>query len=176
VVRRPEKKALRQPDLLLELFPDLFPDLLPDAHQLRMSRVCELSQPYLRLRGRRGSGRIEWAASSSRALAELFTFFRSHLLPALGHSPFPSFGHAPSHIGANRATGAKASEQNPAESQQTESLPEINFPPSEQLRREPVPQMHHNFAANYDDNSDAEQGQRGYKNHFLSHVVLLTSS
>jgi hypothetical protein len=72
-----------------------------------------------------------------------------------------------------KATTAKASEQNPAESQQSDSLPERNLPPSEQRRQQPVPQMQHHFAANRDENHDHQWGQ---KNPFLSHVVFLISS
>ena len=45
------------------------------------------------------------------------------------------------------ATNANASEQNAAESQQSEGLPESDLPPSEQWRKQPVPEMHHQFAA-----------------------------
>jgi hypothetical protein len=56
--------------------------------------------------------------------AEFFPFLRRHLLPALGHSP--------PRIGAMTATNTKtkASEQNPAESQQSDCLPEGDLPPS----------------------------------------------
>jgi hypothetical protein len=70
-------------------------------------------------------------------------------------------------------TKASASEQNPAQSQQSDSLPEGNWPPSEQRRQQPVPEMQHDFAANSDENRDPQWGQ---KKPFLSHVVFLTSS
>src|ERR1700682_1444923 len=85
-----------------------------------------------------------------KPLAELLSFLWRHLLPALGHSP-PK-------IGTMRATHThtKVSEQNPAESEQAESLPEGNLPPSEQRRQIPVPQMHHHFATNPDENRDPQ--------------------
>jgi hypothetical protein len=53
-------------------------------------------------------------------------------------------------------TTTPASEQNPAESQQSDSLPEGNLPPSEQCRQQPVPEMHDKFAANPDEKRDPE--------------------
>jgi hypothetical protein len=74
----------------------------------------------------------------------------------------------------------KVSEENPAEYQQSESLPEGNLLPSEEHRQQPIPQMHHHFAANPDENRDR---QRGYKKDpFISldprvfHVAFLISS
>jgi hypothetical protein len=71
------------------------------------------------------------------------------------------------------ATQAFASEQNPAESQQSDSLPEGNLPPSEQRRQQPVPQLQHDFAANRYENRDHQWDQ---KKPFPFHVVFLTSS
>jgi hypothetical protein len=47
-----------------------------------------------------------------------------------------------------KAATTNASEQNPAESQQSDSLPEGNLPPSEQRRQQPIPQVQYYFAAN----------------------------
>jgi hypothetical protein len=49
-----------------------------------------------------------------------------------------------------------ASEQNPAESQQSDSLPESNLPPSEQRWHQPVPEVHDQFAAKPDEKRDPE--------------------
>ena len=73
-----------------------------------------------------------------------------------------------------RATTTQASEQNPAESQQSESLPEGNLPPSEQRRQQPVPQMHHHFAANPDEKRDPQRGQQSNPDPFL--FLMLCSS
>src|SRR5580704_1420559 len=64
-----------------------------------------------------------WAEAEAfaHALPESFPLFGRHVLAALGHSP-PI-------IGAMKATTTNASEQNPAESQQSDSLPEGNLPP-----------------------------------------------
>src|SRR5437870_8616752 len=103
-----------------------------------------------------------------KPLADSFPFLRRHRLTALTHSP--------SRIGAMRATHThtKVSEQNPAESEQSESLPEANLPPSEQRRQIPVPQMHHHFATNPDENRHPQW--RRQKNPFSSHVVFLIYS
>jgi hypothetical protein len=88
------------------------------------------------------SGRAE-AEAFAHALPELFPLFGRHVLAALGHSP--------PRIGAMKAATANASEQNPAESQQSDSLPEGNLPPSEQRWQQPIPQVQYYFAAD-DDN------------------------
>jgi hypothetical protein len=72
------------------------------------------------------------------------------------------------------AMTTKPSEQNPAENQQSESLPEGNLPPSEQSRQQPVPQMEHQFAANHYESHD--RYWCGHKNPFPSHVCVLISS
>jgi hypothetical protein len=58
------------------------------------------------------------------------------------------------------AMTAKATEENPAKSQQSESLPKINLAPSEKHGRQPVPQVHHHFAENRDENCDREWGYK----------------
>src|SRR6266568_9151122 len=65
------------------------------------------------------------AAPFTPALAGLLAFFRRHLLPPL----LPSLGHSPPKIETRRYTHTKVSEQNPAESEQSDSLPEGDLPP-----------------------------------------------
>src|SRR6266699_397745 len=96
------------------------------------------------------------AGDTAEALAELLALLRRH--------PLPAFGHSPPKIGAMKATTANASEQNPAENQQSDSLPEGNLPPSEQHRQQPVPQMHHQFAANCDEDRHPYDRQWCYPN------------
>lgn len=71
-----------------------------------------------------------------------------------------------------------ASEENPAESQQCESLPESNLAPAEERGQQPVPEMHDQFAANPDEKRDRKGGQNSNPNPFLNliHVVLLICS
>jgi hypothetical protein len=70
----------------------------------------------------------------------------------------------------------QASEQNPAESQQSDSLPEGNLPPSEQRRQQPIPQMQHHFAANPREHHHPKDRQWSYPNQSLSHIVSLISA
>src|SRR5580693_7599056 len=100
--------------------------------------------------------RFKAAATIAPTLAELLALLGRHPLPALVHA----LSDSPPHTGALRATATNASEQNPAERQQSESLPEGNLPPSEQRRQQPVPKMHHQFAANPDEKRDPQWGQK----------------
>src|SRR5207253_5821786 len=114
----------------------------------------------IRIQRRRGPRAIH------NPLADSFPFLRRHRLTAIAHSP--------SRIEATRATytHTKISEKNPAESEQSESLPEGNLPPSEQRRQIPVPQMHHHFATNGDENHHPQNRHWPHPNHSLSHVVF----
>src|SRR6516162_9338401 len=107
----------------------MFCDLEGDERQWRHSQR------------RLGLRRLESAARP--ALARFCAFFGRHLLPALGHPP----SHPRAHIGRMRAANAKASEQNPAEKQQSERLPEANLPPSKQPRQKPIPEIPNELAA-----------------------------
>ena len=71
-----------------------------------------------------------------------------------------------------------ASEQNPAESQQSDSLPEGNLPPSEQRWQQPVPQVQNQLAANPDEKRNCKGRQNSNPYPFLNliHVVLLICS
>src|SRR5437660_6499606 len=116
-----------------------------------------------RSRRRFGIRRLDGAATYPQALAELLALLGRHSLPA--------FGDSPPKIGAMKATTTNPSEQKPAQSQQSDSLPEGNLPPYEQHREQPVPQMHHQFAANCDEDRHPYDRQWCYPNQFLSHVV-----
>jgi hypothetical protein len=68
-----------------------------------------------------------------------------------------------------------ASEQNPAQRQQAESLPETQRLPSEKRRQQPVPQAHHNLAAN--EYKERNANDRRWNNPpFLSHKSPFTST
>jgi hypothetical protein len=76
------------------------------------------------------------------------------------------------------AATTKASEEYPAESQQSESLPEVDLPPSEQCRGQPVPQKHHHFAADPAEDHYPQDRQWSYPNQSLfsvAHVLFLIS-
>jgi hypothetical protein len=101
-------------------------------------------------------------------VSKFFPFLRRHLPPTLGHSLAHSLAyspvHSPTRIAMPTATEAKASEENSAESQQSDSLPEGDGPQPEQRRRHPVPQEHHYFAANRGEDHDPEDRQWSYQN------------
>src|SRR5580692_7681444 len=97
--------------------------------------------------------RCKAAATGAPTPAELLSLLGRHLLPALVHT----LVYSSPHIGATAMTATTpASEQNPAESQQSDSLPEGDLPPSEQRRQQPVPQMHNELAANPDEKWDCQ--------------------
>src|SRR5262249_44442792 len=86
----------------------------------------------------------KWPTARLPALAGHFTLFRRHMLPALGHSLF----YAPANVGTMPGAKTMASEQNAAESDQTDCLPESNLRPSKQAGQQPVPQLPHDQATN----------------------------
>jgi hypothetical protein len=75
-------------------------------------------------------------------------------------------------------THTKVSEQNPAESEDSESLPESNLPPSEHRRQIPVPQMHHHLTADGDKERYPQHRQWRYpdQSFFPAHVQSLMLS
>jgi hypothetical protein len=120
---------------------------------------------------------------------KLLALLGRHLFPALSHSLAHSLAyspvHSPTRIAMPTATKAKSSEQNPAESQQSERLPEGDLRQSEQGRRQPVPQKHHYFAANpAEDHYPKDRQWRHYhqsrqsrhSHQSLVHVLFLTYS
>src|SRR5713226_7451062 len=117
-------------------------------------------------------------ASATRAptLAELFALLGRHLLPALVH-PLPNtLIDSPSDIGARKAMGTPASEEDPAQRQKSQRLPERDLPPAEERRQQPIPQVQHDFAADGDKYRDRQDRQRSKDNPFLSHVQFLMLS
>src|ERR1700745_1173894 len=89
--------------------------------------------------------------AAAPASPESFPFLGCHLLPTLCHASLPS--------PRGRASGtAEAPEQDLAQDQQSERLPESNGANASDLRQEVVPQLHHD---------EAEQGGNdqpdGYK-------------
>src|SRR5579872_2148512 len=74
-------------------------------------------------------------------VTEFFPLLRRHLLAA----SFPATSGAVSMMMAS-----KSAEQDPAQRQQSQRLPERKRPPSEQRRQQPVPQMHDYLAADED--------------------------
>ena len=62
---------------------------------------------------------------------------------------------------------AESAEEDPAERQEAERLPERDPGPAEERRQQPVPQQPHDLAAEGDEQRDPEQDQRGEKDRFF---------
>src|SRR5262249_17998395 len=98
--------------------------------------------------------RIE-AAAFANALPETLSLLGSHMVPAVGETIYHSIDHTVCHAKAvtriPRPVHSESSEQDPAEGQQSEGLPEAEQRQSEERRRQPVPQQLHDFAADEDE-------------------------
>src|SRR5712692_4842988 len=86
------------------------------------------------------------APAFTHALAEAFALLRGHVRAALGHA----IGHATADTGATGTVPSKSAEEDPAQQQESQRLPEGNRAPTEERRQEPVPQVQHYFAADGD--------------------------
>ena len=108
------------------------------------------------------------AATSAHALPESFPLFRSHVLPALGH--------AAAEIRTMETVASKSAEEDSAQRQNSNRLPEGNLTPAKERRQQPIPQLQHYFAADGDKCQHPQNRQRSNENHFLhsrSHVQAL---
>src|SRR5215471_7168552 len=98
---------------------------------------CARSQRFSRCRSVRGTGcriRSPECARAAEALAELLALFRRHLPPALHHAATP--------VGPGSPATSKAAEENLAEDQDADGLPERDPMPAEKRRHEPIPEAH----------------------------------
>src|SRR5258708_37903997 len=88
-------------------------------------------------RGRAGG----WAEAPTfaHALPESFPLFRRHVSAALFH--------ATAEIGSPRTVSSQSAEQDPAQRQKSQRLPEANLAPAEERRQQPIPQANHHFGA-----------------------------
>lgn len=119
------------------------------------------------------------AATFAHTLPKSFAFLWSHVLPALGHAIRHAIGHAAADIGARAAVESKSAEQDPAQQQHPERLPEGDFAPGEERRQQPIPEVQHYLAADCDKHRQPQDRQRSYPNQSLqsrSHVQFLTLS
>jgi hypothetical protein len=94
------------------------------------------------------------AATSAPALLDSFALFGRHVFPALGH--------ATAEVGTTRTTPSMVAEEDPAERQNSNRLPEGKLAPSEERRQQPIPQMHHYFAADEDKERNPQDRRRSY--------------
>src|SRR5438552_2162608 len=127
-------------------------------------------------RRRLGLRRLEWAAASPQALAELLALLGCHFLPALVHALPNTLVYSSPHIGARRAMTTPSAEEDAAQRQKSKGLPEGDLAPAEQRRQQPIPKVQHYFAANGNKYRDRQNRQRGNENPFLSHVQFLMLS
>src|SRR5215469_18021864 len=97
------------------------------------------AQGGLRLGSRLRIRRWHSAPATTKPLAEFFAFLGGHLFPPFSHA-FPhtlshAFSHAMTHMPFSTSRAAPAPEQNAAECQQPERLPEGERAPTEQRRQ-----------------------------------------
>src|SRR6266566_8053026 len=108
------------------------------------------------------------AATSAHALPESFPLLRGHVLPALGH--------ATAEVGAMETVASKSAEEDTAQRQNSNRLPEGDLAPAEERRQQPIPQLQHYFAADGDKNQNPQNRQRSQENPSPSHVQVLMLS
>src|SRR5204862_2061541 len=122
--------------------------------------------------GRRSGRRRRSAPAGLAGLAPLFAFFGGHTFPAVAHFAAEARAIA--------AAVAHATEKDAAESQQADGLPEGDCFPAEQRRKQPIPEMHYDFAADPDKSWDCHNCEGGDPEQLLFvfyvvHGVLLSS-
>ena len=71
---------------------------------------------------------------------------------------------------------APAAEEDAAQRQKSQGLPEGDLAPAEQRRQQPIPQAQDYFAADEDKQDHRQDGQRSKENPFLCHVEFLMLS
>src|SRR5260370_20718424 len=116
--------------------------------------------------------RCKAGATRAPTLPELLAVLGGHALPALVHALFDS----PPNIGARRAMAAPSAKEDAAQRQKSQRLPEGDLAPAKERRQQPLPQIHHQFAADGDKYRDRQDRQRSNENPFSFHVVFLISS
>src|SRR6188474_1549628 len=115
------------------------------------------------------------ARSRRRARTEAFVNAATKMLAFLGGPA----GWSEAILEARTPTvHSKSTEQDAAERQKPECLPEADPLPTEQRRQEPVPQLPHYEAADRGECNHSQQRQRGNEDPFLSHLhgVILSRS
>src|SRR6266852_1252958 len=82
------------------------------------------------------------AATSPYTLPQSFPLLRGQMPPALFH--------ATAETGATGTVPSKSAEEDAAERKDPKRLPEGKLAPAEERRQQPIPQVHHDFAADDD--------------------------
>lgn len=155
----------------------LAPSLVQESSQGRRKRAAgyESAARFLarflphrrRLRFPFFGRRAEISAAPSHSVAEFFALFRTHVLPTLMH--------AAAEVRTTTSVPAPSvvAEENTAQRQQSNRLPESNEPPPEKARQQPVPEPHHNFTANEDEQYHRCDRRRRHPKPSLSHIRFL---
>src|SRR5713226_7219363 len=111
-------------------------------------------------------GRAE-APAFTHALPEPFALLRGHVRAALGHALGHALFYATAKMGATGTVPSKSADEDPAQQQESQRLPEGNLAPAEERRQQPVPQVQHYFAADDDKEQHPQNRQRSYENQSL---------
>src|SRR6266478_2966370 len=82
------------------------------------------------------------APTFAHALPESFPLFRGHVLAALFHTM--------AETGVTGTVASKSAEEDSAQRQNSNCLPERDLAPAEELRQQPIPQLQHYFATDDD--------------------------
>src|SRR5271169_6443584 len=148
----------------------------PESVRERTATVSDSSLLQISHRGRNASLPVAlgrgWAEAEAvaHALPELFPLLRGHIPTALFH--------APTKTGTTGTVPGTSAEEDAAQREDPQRLPEGNLVPSEERRQQPIPQLHHYFAADGDKCHDPQNCQRSNENQLLqfTHVQYLTLS
>src|SRR3984885_12684593 len=105
---------------------------------------------------------------SPHTLPEFLTLLRSH--------PPPALAHAPAKARTAKPASANAPEQDPAQRQNPNRLPEGDHAPPKQRRQQPVPQIHHQLAAQEDKERNPHNCRRSHEIPSFSHIQFLMLS
>src|SRR5207245_5345472 len=111
------------------------------------------------------AGGLAEAATGAHALPESFPLLWGDALTALGH--------ATAEVRAAGTVESQSPEEDPAQRQNSNRLPESNLAPAEERRQQPIPQLQHHFAADGDKQQHRQNCQRSQKNPSPSHLQFL---
>src|SRR5664279_4698914 len=114
-----------------------------------------------------GRSRTE-AEPFAHALPELFPLFRG---PGVA-----TIFHAAPETGVARAAQSESTEKNAAQRQKAKRLPEGNLAPAEERRKQPIPEVQHQFAADKEEQEYSKNRQRSNEDKFPFHVQYLILS
>ena len=108
-------------------------------------------------------------AALAHALTESLPLLRRHGVPPIAHAIGEAIGHAAADVRSAGAMPSKSAEEDPAEQQNSQRLPEGNLANAEDRRQQPVPQLQDDFAADGDEHHHPQERQRRDEDPFPSH-------